>query len=69
MPVPKGFKEKGAGFPSRKCAPKSFRIKELNGGKTRLVVCCPKGSWKNGRCKRGMKGTKIQTKMGCGCGK
>lgn len=63
MPVPKGYREKGAGYPARKCASKSFRIKILN-GKTRLIVCCPRGSWKRGHCKTGMKATKVQTKIG-----
>ena len=61
MPVPKGYKEKPAGFPMTQCAPGSIRVKVVN-KKTRVIVCCPKGKFKNGSCKVGTRATRIQTK-------
>ncbi len=63
MPVPKGYREKSAGFPAGKCAPGSFRVKVLAKSK-RIVTCCPKRMYKNGRCKVGTRGVKIQIKKG-----
>lgn len=61
MPVPKGYREKSAGYPAKKCAPRSFRVKILNSTK-RIVVCCPKGKWSGNRCRVGTRGVKVQTK-------
>jgi hypothetical protein len=61
MPVPKGYKEKPAGFPMSRCAQKSIRVKKVN-STTRVLVCCPKGHYKNGRCKVGTRATRIQKK-------
>lgn len=38
----------------RRCSPRSFRTKRLSKHRT-IVVCCPKGHWKRGRCQVGMK--------------
>lgn len=40
-----------------KCAPGSFRTGKV--GKTRIVVCCPKGKWSKKRSKRGQKACKV----------
>lgn len=36
-----------------KCDRNSFRT--LKRGRSQLIVCCPKGKWKRGRCSVGMK--------------
>lgn len=63
MPVPKGFRERAAEYPARKCAPRSFRVKILSED-TRIVHCCPRGKFKRGRCRVGTRATKIQTRIG-----
>lgn len=40
-----------------KCAKGSFRTGKV--GKTRIVVCCPKGKWSAKRAKRGLKACKV----------
>jgi hypothetical protein len=63
MAVPKGYVETSAGFPISHCSRKSIRVKKLSARK-RLLVCCPSGKFKNGRCKVGTRATKIQVKVG-----
>lgn len=41
----------------RACAKGSFRLTRR--GRVFLLVCCPKGSWKRGRCRRGTKAVRI----------
>lgn len=67
MPVPKGFRERPADFPSGKCAPGSFRVKVLSRDK-RILVCCPRGQFRKGRCRVGTRATKIQTRIGARAG-
>ncbi len=43
-------------FSPKRCAKGSFRTIER--GKIKLVVCCPKGHWKHGRC---LVGTRAQS--------
>jgi hypothetical protein len=63
MAIPKGFKEKSAGFPISRCSPRSIRVKKLS-AKKRLLICCPTGHFSKGRCKVGTRATKIQVKVG-----
>lgn len=63
MAVPKGFKEKSAGFPISRCDKRSIRVKKLSKSK-RLLTCCPTGKFKSGRCRVGTRATKIQVKVG-----
>lgn len=44
-------------FSPKKCAPTSFRIKQVS-PQTKLVICCPKGNFSKGRC---LVGTKTQS--------
>jgi len=63
MAVPKGYVESSAGFPISRCAKRSIRVKKISSRK-RLLICCPSGKFKNGRCKVGTRATKIQVKVG-----
>jgi len=39
----------------RTCDPRSFRVVDVGRkGHTKIVVCCPRGKFKNGRCRVGM---------------
>jgi len=39
----------------KKCAPKSFRYKTVSKEKgVKLLVCCPRGEFRKGRCEVGM---------------
>lgn len=58
MPIPKGFREYPAGLPISRCARTSIRTKIISTNK-RVLICCPKGKFKNGRCRVGTRATKI----------
>lgn len=64
MPVPKGFRERKVGRPTR-CAKGSYRIKVLSKHR-RLVVCCPAGKWmpRKKRCRVGIRAVAMQTRKG-----
>jgi hypothetical protein len=59
--VPKGFRAKKGDIPISKCSPGSIRTKILSKTK-RLTVCCPRGGFKHGRCRVGMRAAKILVK-------
>lgn len=63
MPVPRGFRERKVGRPTR-CAAGSYRTKVLSKNR-RLVVCCPAGKWKprKKRCSVGTRVVTMQTRM------
>lgn len=44
-------------FPPSRCARGSMRT--VRSGTARVVVCCPKGKFKNGRCRVGMRAQTI----------
>ncbi|NDQ57325.1 MAG: hypothetical protein GZ088_09670 [Acidipila sp.] len=44
--------------PKSQFAVKSFRTISIGGGK-KMIVGCPRGSWKKGRCRVGMKGVTL----------
>jgi hypothetical protein len=44
-------------FAPSKCARGSFRT--ITRGKIKLVICCPRGQWKRGRCRVGTKAQSI----------
>lgn len=44
----------------RGCAKGSFRT--VKRGATRIVVCCPRGKWRGGRCTVGMRAQSILRK-------
>lgn len=57
--------------PKSRFAKKSFRWKRPFAGGVWLLVACPKGAWKRGRCRRGMRAVKIlkPTRGRCRVGK
>lgn len=44
-------------FPPSRCAKGSFRT--ITRGKVKLVICCPKGRWRRGRCSVGTRAQSI----------
>lgn len=44
-------------FPPSRCAKGSFRT--ITRGKVKLVVCCPRGKWRRGRCTVGTRAQSI----------
>lgn len=44
-------------FPPAKCAKGSFRT--IRSGKVKIVICCPKGKWRRGRCAVGTRAQSI----------
>jgi len=44
-------------FPPSRCDRRSFRT--IKRGKVKIVICCPKGQWRRGRCKVGTRAQSI----------
>lgn len=61
MPVPKGYKHKKLAS-AKSCAAGSFR--RVKRGGVLVTVCCPRGKWKGGSCKVGMKAIGIDKRFG-----
>jgi hypothetical protein len=50
VPIPKGFRERK--LSTVRCDKRSFRTKHISKGR-RLLICCPVGKFKKGRCRVG----------------
>lgn len=61
MPVEitKNFRRKRLMSP-KKCAPGSFRFKKIGKGRG-LIVCCPRGNYRHGKCAVGTKAQALLT--------
>jgi hypothetical protein len=46
------------------CAKGSFRTKRVGSKKAKVVVCCPRGKWRKGRCSVGMKAQTLLRPIG-----